>query len=78
MKITRTDGYIQTLNNLVAKHYSGRGDILVHVENLVDERPLFAVSDFFNTTRAPDTIRWSCYAYQYGVSILSGVDQPIF
>ena len=74
----RTDGYIQTLNNLVAKHYSGRGNILVHVENLVDERPLFAVLDFFITTRAPDTIRWSCYADQYGVSILFGVDQPIF
>lgn len=73
-----TNGYIQTLNNLVDRYYSGQGDILVHVENLADERPLFAVSDFFITTRAPDTIRWSCYADQYGVSILSGVDQPIF
>ena len=74
----RTDGYIQTLNGLVSRYYSGRGDILVHVENLADERPLFAVSDFFITTRAPDTIRWSCYAGQYGVSILSGVDRPVF
>lgn len=74
----RTDDYIETLNDLVEKYYSGQSDILVHVENLDDERPLFAVSDFFITTRAPDTIRWFCYADQYWMSILSGVDQPIF
>lgn len=73
----KVDGQIAILNRVVERYFSGKGDIFVHIENLNDERSIFAISDFFITTRMPDTIRWTCYADQCGATIISGVDAPI-
>jgi len=35
-------------------------------------------ADYFITTRDINTVRWSSYADEFGVKILSGVDIPIF
>lgn len=69
---------INLITNLLNKYYSGNGDIVIQVDKLEDERCLFSLADKFITTRNYDTIKWSGYAYEYGVEIISGVDNPIF
>lgn len=72
------DRQINILNNIVSKYFSGKGDIFVHVQNLKDERSIFSIADYFITTRSLDTVRWTCYADQCGVKVISGVDEPVF
>ncbi len=53
-------------------------DIVVVNDDIADERLLFMKADYFITTRDINTVRWSTYADELGVKILSGVDVPIF
>lgn len=43
-----------------------------------DERSLFKNIDYFITTRSNSIVRWSGYADYYNVTMISGVDWPIF
>lgn len=62
----------------ITKEYQDCPDILIIDEDFLDERLLFMQANYFITTRDINTVRWSTYADEFDVKLLSGVDIPIF
>jgi virginiamycin A acetyltransferase len=52
--------------------------VVLQTEPVDDERILFAMCDYYVSTRAYKTIERSCYCDRLGVSIIPGADYPIF
>lgn len=53
-------------------------DILIINDNLESDKQLFTDIDYFITNRSINTIRYWEYCNEFGVKIISGVDNPIF
>ncbi|MEG6520888.1 CatB-related O-acetyltransferase [Desulfotomaculum sp. 1211_IL3151] len=71
--------YMEEIDSIVVKLGQEKNEnIVLLIDNLPDERPLFQISDYYITTRAQETVRRTCYADMYGVKVVSGVDKPIF
>jgi virginiamycin A acetyltransferase len=71
--------YTSQLNSILAKlGQKNNESIILLVDHLADERPLFQLSDYYITTRAKETVQRTCYADMYNVKVISGVDKPIF
>lgn len=66
--------------NLILRNLKceGNNNIIIHIDNLTDEKPLFQIADYYVTTRAKETVRRACYADEFAVKIISGVDRPVF
>ncbi len=69
--------HLDTLTAVVDS-YTDSPDIVVVNDDIADERLLFMKADYFITTRDINTVRWSTYADEFGVKVLSGVDVPVF
>jgi len=74
-----TEKSIDEIDSII-KNVGLRNDnnILLQVGGVHNEKSLFSIADYYITTRAKETIRRTCYADEFGVKILSGVDSPIF
>ncbi len=67
------------INNILQKlNCQNNNTIVLHIGDLPNEKPLFKISDFYITSRAKETVLRTCYADEFGVKILSGVDRPVF
>jgi virginiamycin A acetyltransferase len=62
----------------IVNGYKEGPDVVAFCEDVFDERRLFMRVDYFITTRNINTVRWSTYADEFNVKVLSGVDMPIF
>jgi hypothetical protein len=71
-RIALLEALLRTIANGAA------GNIAVQVGQVSDEAELFAVSDYYVTSRALATVRRSCLADRFGLKVLSGVDEPLF
>jgi virginiamycin A acetyltransferase len=70
---------IRIIERLLKKYNCENNDnIVLHIDNLPNEKPLFKIADYYITTRAKETVLRTCYADAFGVKVLSGVDRPIF
>lgn len=47
-------------------------------EDFYEIRSLFKAADYYITNRARETVLYSCYADEFSVKIISGVDSIIF
>ncbi|WP_094606117.1 2,3,4,5-tetrahydropyridine-2,6-dicarboxylate N-acetyltransferase [Sporomusa silvacetica DSM 10669] len=71
---------INKINCILKKYNCDQNDniVLLNINNLPNEKPLFKISDYYITTRAKETVLRTCYADEFGVEVLSGVDRPVF
>lgn len=53
-------------------------NVTLQTGGIEDERILFKSAQYFVTTRAEETIRYTGYADQFDVHVFAGVDTPIF
>jgi virginiamycin A acetyltransferase len=74
-----TSAKIALLKELLSATDNGNNsNIVVQVGNISEEAQLFAISDYYVTSRAFETVLRSCLADRFGVKTLSGVDEPLF
>lgn len=64
--------------NYLQQYADAEATVVLQTEPVDDERAIFAVCDYFVTTRAYKTIEWSGYCDRLGLTMISGVDYPIF
>ncbi len=76
-KSSCTQSQLDSLRTTV-NSYKESPNVVVYSEDILDERRLFIQADYFVTTRNINTVRWTTYADEFNVKILSGVDIPIF
>lgn len=73
------DRLVNKLNIIMKKlNCEENQNIRLIIDRLIDEKPLFKIADFYITSRAKETVLRTCYADEFGVKILSGVDRPVF
>ncbi|HEX3027054.1 MAG TPA: CatB-related O-acetyltransferase [Clostridia bacterium] len=73
------DEITDKINLILKKCRCDKNDnIVLNIDNLPNEKPLFKISECYITTRAKETVLRTCYADEFGVKILSGVDKPVF
>lgn len=69
----------QVVQSLLARYpFIANQDVVLASGKLINEKSLFGIADYYITTRAAETVRRTCYADEYNVKIVSGVDSPVF
>lgn len=74
----KADKNFDTVMKILDTHSESNCDISIQVCSSSDEHSIFSIADFFVTTRSKETVQRTCYADEFGVKIISGVDAPIF
>lgn len=76
---SKSEEYEQQIEQILKSlNCENRDDIILLIDQDIDERSLFRISDFYITSRDEKTVMRTCYADQFNVKVLSGVDDPIF
>jgi virginiamycin A acetyltransferase len=74
---TSVEAPIGLLKSIIESH-ADSPHVLLFLDDIPDERLLFMRADYFITTRNANTVRWSTYADEFNVRVVSGVDIPVF
>ncbi len=75
----KTQGYVQQIQQIMKKLKCEDNDnIVLLIDQVLDERSLFNIADFYVTSRTLATVKRTCLADEFNVKICSGVDDPIF
>lgn len=78
-KDSNASKYVDQIYYILQKFkYENADNIELVIDNLIDERPLFKMADYFVTNRDGKNVLRTCYADLFHVKTLSGVDDPVF
>lgn len=72
------DERLAVLNKIFEKHEDKNVYINLYIGKVDDERSIFSQVDYYITNRESENVRRIEYAIHYGVTIISGVDAPVF
>ncbi len=72
------DRWLAMLNKIFEKYEDKNAYINLYIGKIDDERSIFSQIDYYITNRESENVRRIEYAMHYGVTILSGVDVPVF
>lgn len=71
--------YTRRISEILKKLGCENNDnIVLQIDPVAEEKSLFRLADYYITSRDMETIRRTCFADEFGVKTLSGVDDPIF